>query len=353
MDWREALKIEDPHWIGIGKYIADVTQNSLDGQNKSGCDLTNYLRSVGNQHIEPDFVQEYLSGSASFGCFFPQFRDFLGITSKDVFRNVSEEEAQRDLKSLDDYLTDTHNKESLVIFMKHKPGEELRKHVAALLTEKREAALNKPYHTMDLGLDPEEDTNRYMEDRRQLLKFVKESVRGLSEPLELSLSSDTKTTELVPQNNQNALYDGIMGRMKANFENNPSAYWNSPIIPGSRIVVQPAAQRGRVGVTIDFLYPDGEYFDKNLSECPEGHSWLKDQFVGLEAWKEAYTNGTFNTLQDSPDRTQKIANIMASLHGGVNEFTPTREPTPAERYELHQRWVWSGGRFMPGPNIKG
>ena len=146
----------------------------------------------------------------SFGCFFPQFRDFLGITSKDVFRNVSEEEAQRNLKSLDDYLTDTGNLESFVIFMKHKPGEELRKHVAALLTEKREAALNKPYHTMDLGLDPEEDTNRYMEDRRQLLKFVKESAQGLMRPLELSPSSDTKTTDLVPQNNQNAIYDGIM-----------------------------------------------------------------------------------------------------------------------------------------------
>ena len=35
---------------------------------------------------------------------------------------------------------------------------------------------------------------------------------------------------------------------------------------------------------------------------------------------------------------------------GPSELVPCREPTEAERYELHQRWWLSGGSFNPGPN---
>lgn len=353
MAWKEALEIKDPKWLGIGKYLGEITRKALEKNGKNSSDLTNHLRSVGNQYIEPCYVDEYLSGNACFGCFFPQFRNELGINSFDIFKNVNLEEAQKHLESLDKYLTDVNNPESLVIFMKHKPGEELRKHVVELLKEKREKAMNKPYHSLELGLDAEEDTNRYMEDRRELLKFIKDSALAIKGHSNLLNAHNGEGIELAPTQQQSrSLYEGIVANMDEAHKKNPTAYYNSRIIPNSRIIIQPAFKRGRMGFTVDFLYPDGDYFDRMISECPEKHKFLEKQYVGLDAWKEAYTQGTFSTLSGR-ENIQKISNMIAAVHGGVNEFIPTREPTPAERYEIHQRWAWVGGAYIPGPHLKG
>jgi len=46
--------------------------------------------------------------------------------------------------------------------------------------------------------------------------------------------------------------------------------------------------------------------------------------------------------------TQQISNLGFSLEFGIDQLVPIREPTEAERYEVHQRWVWQGGFGVPG-----
>ncbi|MBU3913247.1 MAG: hypothetical protein KKE50_04085 [Nanoarchaeota archaeon] len=351
MGWREALKINDPRWLGIGRYIAEITQRKLSEQGKDACNLTNHLRDVGNRHIELGYVKDYLSGGVSFGCFFPQFRDFLEIAASDVFRNASEEEAQRHLQSLDKYLTDSQNPDSLVMFMRYRPGEELRNHVAQLLRTKRAEAADKPYHTLELGLDPEEDTNPHMGDRRQLWRFIQDYVASWTSPVRLLPPPSEDSVDLVQHP---LLYNGIVKIMQENHRESPHACYNTLVIPGSRIVVQPAYRRGRVGVTIDFLYPDGDYFDRMILGVEDGDAErFPDFYLGLDALREAYTHGTFSTLLGKGNM-QPLSNICMALGMGVDEFIPVREPIESERYELHQRWVIStGGFYHAGPHIKG
>ncbi len=355
MGWKEALKIDDPRWLGVGRHIAEITKRKLSKQGKDACDLTNHLRDVGNKHIELGYVQDYLSGDVSFGCFFPQFRDFLGVVASDVFVNVSEEEAQRHLQSLDKYLTDSQNHDSLVIFMKHRPGAELRNHVAQILRTKRAEAVDKPYHTLELGLDPEEETNPYMEDRRQLWRFIQDYVASIKSPLRLLPPPSENSADLVQQEHPlQDLYDGIVTRMQESYRESPHTYYNTSVIPSSRIIVQPAYRRGRVGVTIDFLFPDGDFFDRVIVGVEGGEAERFPEFyLRLDAWREAYTQGTFSTLSGNGDM-QRLSNICMALRMGVDEFIPVREPTESERYELHQRWVIStGGFYHAGPHIKG
>jgi hypothetical protein len=142
-DFKEALGIENARWTGIGEHIAKITGQKLREQNKTSIDLTNRLREVGHKYIEPEYVDEYLCGKTSFGCFFTRFRDYLDIKPLDVFPKASEEEAKVHLAALDNYLLETDNLDSLEIFLKHKPGEELRNHVAQTLTKKRDETLKK------------------------------------------------------------------------------------------------------------------------------------------------------------------------------------------------------------------
>jgi len=353
MDWRESLGIEDSRWIGIGKYIATITTKALESQRKTSSDLTNHLRFVGNEHIEVDYVNEYLSGNASFGCFFPQLRDFLRITGADVFRKNSPEEAQRNLESLDKYLTDCSNPDSLVIFLKYKPGEELRKHVAEVLTEKREKAMNKPYHSVEVGLNPDEETNRYMKNRLRLKKFLIDFISDLEKRVqgESILLLPEKAGENIgvsaKTNPAEALYRAIT--MIVEDKEESEGYFGTKVIPGSRIIVQQAFKRGRKGFTVDFLFPDGDYFDRLISEGDPVERCSMDHYMGLDAWREAYTKGTFSTIKDR----QRIADLGFSLSFGMDELIPLREPTKAERYEIHQRWAWAGGSYSPGENTKG
>lgn len=348
MDWKEALGISQPNWGGIAKHLAEVTKRKLEKEGRTDCDLTNYLRSQGNDYIELSYVQDYLSGEVSFGCFFPQFRELLNISPRDVFRGLDEEGAKKNLDELDKYLTNTENPEFLITFMKHKPGEELRNYVAELLRKKRADAIDKPYHTLELGLDEEE-----FREKEKMWENIKTYLKSLTDQRLLQAPEENPSNLPQQESPSSSLYNLIVQEMKAMRDARSYAYYVTSVIPGSRIVMQPASKRGKKGVTIDFLYPGGDYFDKMISECPPKHQWLKDEFMGLDAWKEAYTSGTFSTLIGN-EGMQQLSNICASLEMGVNEFIPLREFKESERYEFHQRWVFNtGGYYHAGPHIKG
>lgn len=336
MSWKKALGIEGPHWIGIGKHLGEIAKKALNRQSKTACDLTNHLREVGNKYIEPAYVDEYLAGNASFGCFFPQFRKFLGIAASDVFRKATSEEEQKHLKSLDEYLTDSCNEESFVIFLKHRPGRELREYVADFLRKKREEALNRPYHSIDVGLDPEQDKNPYMAAWRELLELLRKCNLNLGEkallltPPAESLQSETSTALAKPSEPNEEIYKTLVKKVTATKED-PNPRFCTTVGKGTRIMIYEAFMRGRRGYTIDFISPEEGWDGGFCDFCG----------ISLEAWKELYTRGV---VKD----TESISGVCLTLGLGIDELIPTREPTPAERYELHQRWAWRGGWGIPG-----
>jgi len=347
MGWKEALGFENPRWIKIGEHIARITQEKLKQQGKGVCDLTNHLREVGNQQIEPAYVEEYLSGKTSFGCFFPQFRGLLGIVAGDVFKNSSEEQAQQYLKSLDRYLTTTLNPEAAEIFLKFKPGEELRRHVRDFLTRKREEKLAEPYQsfTVGVGVEPKE-----FDDMLRGVILEELTIRQIADRLNetglvLAKVPEMAVTIYPGESNLKNLHSSLINRINEKVNDGWHRY--SLVEKDSVIKIQPALIRGKLGVTVDFYRnPDG--FDRAISgEDEEGIG--REMLVGLEAWREAYAHGTFSKLESE----QALSNLGFALGFGIDEIVPLREPTPAERYEIHQRWVWAGGRYMPGENIKG
>mgnify|MGYP001579136356 FL=1 len=248
MNFKQALGIANPDWRGIGKHLSILTQDALDQSGENAINLTNYLRLCSNRFIEPAYVEEYLSGNTSFGCFFPQFREYLRIEPVNIFPSVDEIQARQGLQALEQYLTDVNNPESLVIFLKYQPGKELREHVACFLSERRAA----------------------------FLQTLNTKSRALSDE-----SLEALDCEISGENKQRSNY-----------------------------------------------------------------------FLGLSAWHEAYTCGTFNTLHSSYD-TQMISNLAMRLRFNVDNLLPMRELTAAERYEVHQRWAHHGGVFRPGINLKG
>jgi hypothetical protein len=349
VEWKKALEIDNLDWLGIGRHIAKITREKLEEQAKEVYELTNHLIFQGNRYLESSYVDDYISGEVSFGCFFPQYREFLDIKATDVFKNTDKDKAEEYLQDMDEYLTDSSNLESLVIFLKYKPGKELREYVKNTLSKKRQEAIDTPYHQRELGLDPEEDTNPYMEYRRELFKFIKEfvsSYQSFKKPLKLLPCPDEDSKSIVlSEDSLKKLYEGIYGRLEKSYKE----YHDAPsLVPNSRIIIQPAIKRDRFGVTIDFLYPDGDYFDKLISETREGEPFLEDYFMGLDAWREAYTNGTFSSLKGTDKSIQPLSNICFALDIGVEGLVPTREPKESERYEMHQRWVISTGGYYHG-----
>jgi hypothetical protein len=131
--WREAMGLNRPRWLGIAEQLAKITNLALDRNGKNFCDLTNHLRQAGNQDILPEFIDEYLTGKASFGCFFQQYQEFLRIDPLEVFPKSTPEEAQAHLGKLIKYLGSTHNVEFLVSYMIPKPGAELRAYIKKLV----------------------------------------------------------------------------------------------------------------------------------------------------------------------------------------------------------------------------
>ncbi len=349
MEWKKSLEIDDPDWLGIGRYIAKITREKLEEQGKEVYELTNHLIFQGNRYLESSFVDDYLRGEVSFGCFFPQYREFLDIKATDVFKNTDKDKAEEYLEDMDKYLTDSSNLESLVIFLKYKPGKELREYVKNTLSKKRQEAIDTSYHQREIGLDPEEDTNPYMEDRRELFRFIKEflsSYQSFKEPLKLlpCPDGDSKNVAL-SEDSLKELYQGIYGSLEKSYN---GGYGSPFIIPDSRIIIHPAIKRERFGVTIDFLYPEGDYFDRKISELREEDPFLEDYFIGLDAWREAYTNGTFSSLKGIDKSMQPLSNICFALNIGVERLVPTRKPKESEGYEMHQRWVISTGGYYHG-----
>jgi len=112
------------------------------------------------------------------------------------------------------------------------------------------------------------------------------------------------------------------------------------VLPESRIVVQEAVLRGRKGFTLDVFYPE-DHVDKLIAgETEEMKHYSVDWNIGLENWMKAYQHGDLSGIKD----IQSLSNLGIN----VDELVPTRTPTPAERYEIHQRWAHQGGEFIPG-----
>jgi len=288
MTFKQFLGIENPRWTEIGQLIAEITKQKLNQQGKTASDLTNHLRGVGNQYIEPRFVEEYLSGKSSFGVFFPQFRDYFGITAADVFRNVSQDEAQKHLKSLDTYLTDSQNPESLVIFMKYKPGKELREYVRDFLAKKRQEQLDKPYQsfTVGLGVEPEEFDKMLWDTVQEHNKIKSISERCNETGLVLAKLPELSVT-MTPDNDLGGLYQTIIKRINEKVKSGWSRY--SSIEDGSVIKIAPAYMRGKFGITIDF-YMNPDKFDMIVSgECNKEQDdhfekkGMRRMYMGLSA----------------------------------------------------------------------
>ena len=237
--WREALGIEHPRWPEIAVHLAKVTQNAIYKEGKNSCDLTNHLREVGNPYIEPVFVNEYISGKSSFGCFFQQYQDFLKITPTDVFPKATLEQAPIYFKKLTRYLGSTGNVEFLSSYLIYKPGEELREHIKRFFTGKKRA-------------------------------------------LEKTSSSRIKRL--------------FGGEVEKKFVNS-------------------------------YVQPD--------------------------VFKEIIEQGTFSLFKSKDMGVQPLINLLQDLKANTEELTPCRNLTPAEKFELHQRWVWSGGWSAHGPHING
>ncbi|HLC53773.1 MAG TPA: hypothetical protein VJK03_04470 [Candidatus Nanoarchaeia archaeon] len=345
MEFKQALGLENPNWQSIGKHLSALTNDALKRRGMDFIGLTNYLRECGNNYIEPDYVAEYLEGRASFGCFFPQLREHIGIVPGKIFPSADGTSTASHLRALDDYLTNISNPDSLVIFLKHTPGRELREHVKNFLSEKRRALLGNPYLSLEIGIGKEP------EEIDALMKSIIRShtdarVNALSQgtlPLSDSLSI------MYAENSLSALHLEIRQAINKKCSEGWSRY--SPIDENSEIVIQPAVLRGKGGFTIDF-FPDADAFDRRISGEDQS-SEFKELNLGLQAWREAYMQGTFSTLSTRTSEIQKISNLMMNLEAGVDKLVPTRDLRPAERYEIHQRWEHGGGTFRPGVNLKG
>jgi hypothetical protein len=119
--------------------------------------------------------------------------------------------------------------------------------------------------------------------------------------------------------------------------------------------ISESIKRGKKSLLLDF-FMEGDYFDRVISqgrEEEENEAFLKKYYIGLEAWKEAYTKGTFSTFENSFNCMQKLSNITMHVGCCVDELVQVREMRPAERYEIHERWSLGGGAYMPGEHIKG
>jgi len=334
MSFKQALGIESPGWTNIGIHLGSLVQKALDEQGKTAKDLTEYLMSQGHRYIKEEYVMEYLDGSVSFGCFFPQVRDFLDIPAEGVLPDSSPAELMKHLKRLDEYLGDLSNPESLTLFLKYGPGEELRNHVAETLRKGREEALAKPYHSIEVGLE-----NRDEERDRKLL----EALGGYKD--QVTALTDGKPNSLVVKESEGPNYAQLVERLQ---EAQGDSRYGLKIHPGSRVVIQPAFIRGRKGITIDF-FDDGEYFDRGVAE---------HLGISIGALKQAYTEGVFDLLEEETGGIdkfgkQEISNICMVYDCGVDQLVPTRDPTEAEKYEIHQRWLMQGGMFVPGQHVKG
>jgi hypothetical protein len=348
MDWKQALGIEDPRWLGIGKHLAEIVRENLEKKGYRAEDLTNYLRQQRNNHIRLSYVEEYLSGKASFGCFFPLLRNFLDISPGQIFKNSQDRGAEEYLKSLDDYLTDSNNPEALVISLKYKPGKELRDFVRTTLSSKREETLrNKAFYSMEVGPDSKENAKEvYNLIKNYVVGAKGKELKCLPENIELA------TSIISTQASAEVLYKNIIERTPKPSEDKFSDFGMAEfhkMFEGSSIRIQPTLNRGKIGFTVDF-FSLGDLFDNYVAARSE---------VSVDAWREAYREGTFSKVDtkssygyDTPV-TQKIENMANCVDSGLLSLVQVREPTEAQRYEAHRRWRGQGGWSMPGPRMPG
>ena len=347
MNWRESLRTENNTWLGIAQKIADITKEAMQSKQQSAEDITNFLRREGAEHIRLAYVEEYLSGSASFGCFFPQLRDYLEISPEQIFQNVLSNDAKQYIKSLDSYLTDSRNLEALVVHLKYKPGKELRDFVSQHLTQKREERLRKPFHSIEVEADQEEDKDIF----EAIKSYISESQDQKFLPEDINLNNESALAK-------KGLYDKLMS-----FKPEPDPDHRSFLETGDKafyklfndceILVQPSLKRGVMGFTVDFLSA-GELFDEYVATQSN---------VSVEAWKEAYIQGTFTQVEPTPkyhwqkDSKRpnkekefiyaKISDMAKCVGSGCLALVPIKEPTEAEKYEAHQRYKRCGNYAVP------
>lgn len=135
MRFKESLGIEDTSWMGIGRHLSRVVTDSLKEQEKSSDDLQRLLISKGFPDIKLDYIESYLQGNCSFGCFFHHIRDWLKIPASSIFKNSRQEFNQQDLSGLEAYLGE-FSLESVDHLSIYPRGEALRRHIATYLIQK-------------------------------------------------------------------------------------------------------------------------------------------------------------------------------------------------------------------------
>jgi hypothetical protein len=356
--WRESLGIENPRWQKIAQHLAEITNRYLTKSGKTICDLTNHLRDAGNKYIEPRFVEEYLTGNTSFGCFFQQYQEFLGINPSDIFPNAQKEEVQEHLAKLIKYLGATNNLEFLVSYMIHKPGEELRNHVRNLVKEKIEKVRVPPYFSVEVGLNEDDYTNPYKKGQRDLMNLLKNKTPWLHSIANSRLSlSENNIPSKNPQNPITALtikdipefYREVAEIFNKVANERGHSYFGCKVKEGTKIVIQPALLRNKQGYSVDF------YENTSVEEMLCGlnrDTRFTDYFISQKALKEILEKGTFTEFQDM-DKLQSLINFIEMLDSDMTELIPHRELREAEQFEFHQRWIWAGGWFMPGPHVNG
>jgi hypothetical protein len=160
---------------------------------------------------------------------------------------------------------------------------------------------------------------------------------------------EQQTTAIATLKDTRPIYDEVAQIFNRVARERSSSYFGHIVKPGTRIVIQPALLRNRRGYSVDFY--DRTTVDEVL--CGRNKKYFRDMFLSEKALKEILENGTFSEFKDPKRNKQALINFMKLLGSDVTDLTPCRELTKAEQYELHQRWVWSEGEFMPSPNVKG
>jgi len=331
MDFKEALPIEKKDWTGIGKYLGNLVEDGLREHGSDYNHLAALLRRIGHSKMIPEFISEYLNPdtTASIGFFFVPVRKILAISPSRIFKQIDERTNQSLLQGLASYLV-SYDADTLTGFLLHRPGEELRNHVAGILRGKREEMVRECfYHTIHLDISQLEQ-----DDNPDEVFYAAAYLVSKGYPLSLPAASPGRQ---IASNAEELLRGAVASELASSPESPPE-----DVIQRSEIRISPNQQRRERGYDIDFVYPE-DYVDtvivKGLGMFGE---------VPVESWQRAYTSGDLGGFEDD----QAVANLGFILGFGMDELVPTRQPTEAERYEVHQRWRYNGGWGRPGLSMK-
>jgi hypothetical protein len=151
--FKEKLPIQDKSWLGIGKHIGGLVKDEFERRNIVIEDFP-----LSDTIIPSSYLNDYLSGISSFGCFFRQIKDYCELGLEEIFDKQSNPD-ENDLGNLLKYLGSV-SYESFVPLLAIKSGKELREHLSEGIHKAREGIFQGNEN------DEKDFVTRYLIDRK-------------------------------------------------------------------------------------------------------------------------------------------------------------------------------------------